>query len=130
MDTATCPACLMQTFEASGFDVDLNDVLHRWEKIMGKRFEPEVGLYYEGFACHPLTHFHCATCGFGCFEPVVAGTQTFYEAVTANEYYVADKWEFQQAIRDLRYEGAERVLDIGCGSGEFSKAPSQGGAND
>jgi SAM-dependent methyltransferase len=121
MDMVTCPACRLQTFEASGFEVDLNDVLRRWEKIMGKSFVPEVSSHYQHLACQPLTHFRCSTCGFGRFEPVVAGTQAFYEAITANEYYVADKWEFQQAIRDLRYEGVGRVLDMGCGSGNFLK---------
>jgi SAM-dependent methyltransferase len=109
----------MKTFGTSGFMVNLADVLRRWEEIMGKKFKPEVSSHYQQLAYQLLVHFRCSTCGFGHFEPVVAGTQMFYECITSNEYYVADKWEFQQAIRDLQYEGVRRVLDVGCGSGRF-----------
>jgi SAM-dependent methyltransferase len=54
------------------------------------------------------------------FIPSLSGTSEFYEDITANDnYYVSDKWEFKQAVRDLKRYKCERVLDIGCGSGDF-----------
>jgi SAM-dependent methyltransferase len=47
------------------------------------------------------------------------GNEAFYRAISGSEYYVEGKWEFEQAIGDLRCCRARRVLDVGCGSGNF-----------
>src|SRR5260370_40915201 len=53
------------------------------------------------------------------FRPVVVGTAAFYRDITANDYYLPDRWEFRRAVKDLRKHRPRRVLDIGCGSGFF-----------
>jgi len=53
------------------------------------------------------------------FEPPVTGTPEFYTAITEKDYYVSEKWEFLEALLDIERLHSQRILDIGCGSGEF-----------
>ncbi len=116
-----CPACKRRTLDATGFEVKIDEVLRRWEEVMGASFTPEIWSHYHDSTRQPVSQMRCTACGFGCFQPVVEGTPAFYKAITAVDYYVAGKWEFEQAIRELRYENVRRVLDVGCGSGHFLK---------
>jgi SAM-dependent methyltransferase len=47
------------------------------------------------------------------------GTDAFYAAITASSYYVAKKWEFRRALSDIRRNRVHRILDVGCGNGDF-----------
>lgn len=116
-----CPACQKTTFEPSGFKVNIEDVLSRWEKHMGTGFDPEVWAHYRSATDESMVQSRCSFCGFGLFDPMLEGTNEFYESITASEYYVSDKWEHTQAIKDLRCQRVKRVFDIGCGSGLFLK---------
>jgi SAM-dependent methyltransferase len=50
--------------------------------------------------------------------PQAAGSTELYEELRKFDwYYMADKWEFDQAVRDLR--GSRRILEIGSGPGLF-----------
>ncbi len=50
--------------------------------------------------------------------PDAAGTPEFYEGLRKFEwYYMADKWEFTEALRDLA--GRLRILEVGSGTGLF-----------
>lgn len=95
------------------------DVLHRWEAALHHTLPESVWEDYRGLGNQPIVLSECSECGFGRFEPVVPGTEKFYEAISAADYYNADKWEFHNAAADLRTLGAKRILDVGCGSGIF-----------
>lgn len=114
-----CPVCDGAEMVATGQTVDVSTVLDRWEKTLDICFSNEVLASYPQCEETPVYLERCPACGFGRFEPAVPGNSAFYEAICDFEYYVDDKWEFEQAIRDLQNAGARRVLDVGCGSGNF-----------
>jgi SAM-dependent methyltransferase len=50
--------------------------------------------------------------------PEAAGTRDFFEELRKFDwYYMAEKWEFSEAIRDLA--GRQRILEVGSGTGLF-----------
>lgn len=116
-----CPLCGATALKPTEDSFDLAEVLGRWEAEAGVRLSAAVWSEYTQPAAPRVTLYRCAECGFAVFEPVLAGTQEFYACVTTSDgsCYTADKWEFRQAIKDLRRHGCCRVLDIGSGSGYF-----------
>lgn len=63
--------------------------------------------------------FECSKCGFRFFDPTLAGSGEFYEALHDPTYYCAKKAEFDAAIKTARTKGMRRILDVGCGNGAF-----------
>lgn len=62
--------------------------------------------------------FRCHSCGLQYFSPLNPGGPDFYAALaSSNRYYRGDRWEYPLARRAL--PGPGRVLDIGCGRGDF-----------
>ena len=114
-----CPACLRPTLAQAGAQLDLRGVLRRWEETIGTPFSKQLWQDYEAACGRPILQLRCNTCGFGCFDPPVVGSGAFYEAIGNHEYYVPEKWEFRQAIADLRRAHPRHVLDVGCGYGHF-----------
>jgi SAM-dependent methyltransferase len=54
------------------------------------------------------------------FMPPRVGNQEFYSTIAeTNTYYVAEKWEFTEALKDLKRHRIHRILDVGCGNGYF-----------
>ena len=100
---------------------DLAEVMRRWEAEAGVELSAEVWREYTQPRAPLVTLYRCADCGFAVFDPVLAGTPEFYACITTSDgsCYTSDKWEFQQAVKDLRRHGARRVLDVGSGSGYF-----------
>jgi SAM-dependent methyltransferase len=96
-----------------------------WEDL-GYRFGEQVRREYDPDLAVRLVS--CAECGFGAFEPSVAGTDLFYEELAEmgrSWYYLADKWEYQVALADV--DGCSRILDVGCGRGFFLERCRQRG---
>jgi len=115
----TCPICELGELELTELEISLPAVLKRWEAVLHQPFSPEVWKEYGAVGEQRLRLAECTACGFGRFDPVVTGTAGFYEAISATDYYNADKWEFGCAVDDLRRAKAGRILDVGCGSGLF-----------
>jgi SAM-dependent methyltransferase len=122
----TCANCDAGTLAPLDQQVDLQDVLRRWEMAIGIQFRPEVWDSYRDVA-GPLILHGCPACKFSVFLPLVTGTDIFYAQISANEYYVADKWEFRRALADLRAPEMRKVLDVGCGRGAFLERLRAGG---
>lgn len=61
----------------------------------------------------------CDACGLEFFTGVPSGNSDFYSALqTFPWYYRADKWEYRHVAKSIPLKS--RVLDVGCGVGEFS----------
>lgn len=79
------------------------------------------------------TLWRCKTCLLEFVSPLQPGSDEFYNWVTSRPgYYPEDRWEWQLAIQVMRCgrQSSEcpRLLEIGCGSGNFlDKAKFQAG---
>lgn len=76
---------------------------------------------YPGFP-DPLSERRCVACGLHFFFPLVVGLPSLYAALSARNpewYYTSHKWEFIQVLERLAAAPAERLLEIGCGVGNF-----------
>lgn len=117
----TCPICRRAELLPNGQTISMPHVLRRWEEAMGHSFSSEVWDDYRNVGEAPVSLMTCAECGFGQFEPVLPGTENFYRDISAVDYYNEEKWEFRRAGSDIAACRAQRVLDVGCGSGIFLK---------
>lgn len=63
--------------------------------------------------------YRCEESGLEFFwPPSVAGSELLYKALQKFDwFYMPDKWEFEEAIKDLA--DCERLLEVGCGDGFF-----------
>lgn len=115
----SCPLCGDTSFLPTNQVFSTRDIVDRWQAEAGMVFEGSV---WEGAgetdSCDIRLHT-CGTCGFSMFQPPLTGSQSFYRGITEKEYYVKEKWEFFEAVKDIKRHGCQTVLDIGCGSGAF-----------
>lgn len=79
---------------------------------------PGIDISGEVRAGEPIPQWRCEACGLVFFPPWSAGGGALYEALQQFPwYYLADKWEYREALRDTP-RGA-RVCEAGCGRGDF-----------
>lgn len=114
-----CPVCGSAGFGATELAVTIPSILHRWEEALKTPFNDDVWNSYRVLGDQPIMLHECLACGYGSFVPIVSGTAKFYEAISAVDYYNAEKWEFFCAAADVQAAKPKRVLDVGCGSGIF-----------
>jgi 2-polyprenyl-3-methyl-5-hydroxy-6-metoxy-1,4-benzoquinol methylase len=73
---------------------------------------------YAGWAAPHLDRHVAPTMLGAAAPPCLAGSAWMYSQLANHAgYYIARKWEYDAALDDLL--GRERVLEIGCGSGNF-----------
>lgn len=112
--------CGSPSLQATSETFSLAEILGRWEREALVKFTDVVWQQYTQPASPATTLYRCSRCSFAIFDPVFPGSPDFYACITSNGcYYNEDKWEFRQAINDIRRYRCKRVLDIGCGSGYF-----------
>lgn len=96
------------------FDVRVKDIIRLY-----RRKSIDVSREFEGVERIGL--YRCSKSGVKFFHPLVAGGQDFYEAIRLHErYYDREKYEFRYASALI--EAGDRVLDVGCGVGNFAEA--------
>lgn len=116
----TCFICERGSFERTEDTLDLVEILERWEKETGVKFSDSVWQQYISPKTRLVTLYRCNECSFSIFLPPITGSQEFYSDISEkNAYYVAKKWEFLEAVKDLKKHRVRRVLDVGCGNGYF-----------
>lgn len=110
-----CPIC-GSPLTASGPIYTLAEILALWPDV---EFSPEVVAEHARQSQQTRLH-RCDACDFGIFLPQIIGTGAFYEALqrsAAGDYYVEDKWDFDQALADCRSE--DEIIELGSGPGNF-----------
>lgn len=113
-----CPVCLRAGFEPTDRTIDLDLIMKRWSEV-GVQLRPDTMRAFSR-AVHGELRLHaCAKCGFARFQPVVVGDADFYAAITEDDYYNNEKWEFDRASAIVSAANASSVLDVGCGAGHF-----------
>ena len=113
-----CPICGESTLSPTEHSFPMGDILKMWENLTPYRFRESV---WKTYGDQHVTLNHCTNCDFSIYDPALAGTSDFYaDAVDVDyNYYNDDKWEFRQALKDIGMMDAQKILDVGCGSGSF-----------
>jgi 2-polyprenyl-3-methyl-5-hydroxy-6-metoxy-1,4-benzoquinol methylase len=113
-----CPICGQETLSPTEHQFQVADILHKWESGTKFRFRSDVWNRYGELV---TTLNHCSNCDFSIYAPTVVGNGEFYADITSTKhnYYNQNKWEFRQAINDIRKDASLRILDVGCGNGYF-----------
>lgn len=96
-----------QSFVVRQGDAQRHDALvHHIEEVWG------LG------ACEIVT---CKDCNFCFASPYVAGDSTYYNLAFPRAGYLAERWEFDRTLDDLRSTEfvGQRVLEVGAGLGNF-----------
>lgn len=106
--SALCPLCASAA-------VELVETLPR----------PRVNeLYAKGYGVEDavsrsLSYLKCNCCHLGFFSPAEAGGEDLYERLQGFDwYYMADKWEYAEALKFIGPEDA--VLEVGSGRAAFA----------
>ena len=116
----TCPIC-DNALVSSGPEVTVNEIFSLWQPVS---FTQET--IAEHAAQSVSTRLYtCGKCNFGIFLPQIIGTPGFYTELqmeTSGSYYVDDKWDFEEALKDARTAGS--IVEVGCGPGVFLERAS------
>ena len=64
--------------------------------------------------------FRCSGCGFQFHDPVLAGDDEFYRLLTVGVFYYSSfRPEFNYAISKAEKYALKKIIDVGCGLGDF-----------
>ena len=86
-------------------------------KELGREFTPDAwGPVHEEYIVELR---QCLMCSFQFFDPSLAGGEAFYQHLDHPEYYTSYRPEFERSLHFAKTRGLRRVLDIGCGRGDF-----------
>ncbi|MEW5939453.1 MAG: class I SAM-dependent methyltransferase [Chloroflexota bacterium] len=102
--------------------VEVVDILSAWR---------DLGVRVDAPKCQKVFLARCSECRFEMWEPAWVGDGNFYAQLSAYDwYYESDKWEYRAALQRLKSVSVKRdsiplyvpkVLEVGCGKGEFLK---------
>lgn len=108
---ATCPLC-------SARDARLERTLRRAVLVDEWRQWPGLDISGELRGLDEIPERRCVNCGLVFYPGEASGGAGLYELLQEFPwYYLADKWEYGEALRDIP-EGAH-VCEAGCGRGDF-----------
>ncbi len=107
----TCPVCLSPTSEIAQLSGEVT--ARRLGQLTTGRFSPTSTVA-------DTTLLRCFHCELVFAHPMVGGDAAFYDAISAHPgYYPAQRWDWDEASALVQRFGAKRVLEVGCGNGEF-----------
>jgi SAM-dependent methyltransferase len=123
-----CPVC-GDALRSQGDSYDLRDIFDMWSP----QVFPEPVIQEHLAIGNRTALYACPTCKVEIFLPQIIGLPSFYAAASAGEcgedggkYYEVTKWDFDEALRDVK-PGAS-MIELGCGPGNFLKmAVAKGG---
>lgn len=110
-----CPIC-DGVLISSGPEYSIGELLALWEPVSfssGTREEHRLQSEFTQL-------YKCVGCELDIFFPQIIGTPNFYvdlQGGAPGSYYVSEKWEFGEALRDIDVN--DKVVEIGCGIGTF-----------
>lgn len=108
---ATCPLC-------SSSAVHVERTLRRSALVEEWRQWPGLDISDELHDMDEIPQSRCAGCGLVFFPGEASGGAALYEALQAFPwYYLADKWEYSEALRDI--PAGAHLCEPGCGRGDF-----------
>ncbi len=110
-----CPIC-NSLLKKRGKSYSLDKLLNLWAPI---QFSSQtIDEHRKQSNCTVL--YSCRKCKLEIFLPQIIGTKGFYinlqEDKTAH-YYVDEKWDFEEGLKDAK--SCNAIIEIGCGTGSF-----------
>lgn len=106
-----CPLCLSNRVELIS-TVLANELIDHWQSRLGIDISAELAEFDQ------IGLYKCENCDLRFFPSELAGSDRIYAQLERFDwYYMAQKWEYDVAIQDVRH--GDRVLEIGSGYGEF-----------
>ncbi len=107
-----CPLCRSAETRKTR-TIDVEPVIALWREYYQIDIRPE----FHGISQMEL--WRCDCCSLSFFAPeCLAGSAQMYSMLDDIEwYYLARKWEYDVALRDLK--DRQRTLEVGCGAGKF-----------
>jgi len=101
----------------AGETISVAGTFERWKTIHEFRHE----VMQKHLDQSPVTNlYRCPDCLLEIYLPAVIGTESFYRELqedTAFSYYREDKWDFDEALKEV--QSCETIMEIGCGPGSF-----------
>ena len=108
-----CPLCGSRKARIK-HEALIKDLVKLYKRLVGSVIKKELA--QEG----KLTLYVCDNCDLMYFSPLIAGSESFYEALQKNDwYYLEEKFEYDVARTYIKEN--DFVLEIGCGKGAFAK---------
>jgi SAM-dependent methyltransferase len=91
----------------------VGDLIARWKAAF------DIDISEELAGLEEIALYRCEDSQLDFFVPASAeGSPQLYEQLGRLDwFYMPEKWEFEEGIRDLR--GCDRILEVGCGPGFF-----------
>jgi len=109
-----CPLCLARDHQI--LDTVSYESLRR-VYLKSAQFDIETCLH-QPYQSAVLQLTRCQSCGLEFYPIELQGDETLYEHFgKADYYYMADKWEFREALNWIK--DSRSVLEVGCGTGVF-----------
>ncbi|HSC54388.1 MAG TPA: class I SAM-dependent methyltransferase [Phnomibacter sp.] len=72
--------------------------------------------------------YKCSNCTLEFFNPMVPGSERFYEFISHQPgYYPRGRWEWHETLKRGIKTGDEKLLEIGCGNGDFLRTAKKYG---
>ena len=105
-----CPVCKSQAVE---------------QRLISKEhIEESLKTYYNetipDLQIQAYHQYRCPECTLEFFHPMQPGSDQFYEFISHQPgYYPGDRWEWQETLARGVASGKEKLLEIGCGNGDF-----------
>lgn len=110
-----CPIC-KTLLQKPGNSYSINELFELWMPVKFSK-----GTVEEHRRQNEYTEMHsCPQCRLDIFLPQIIGTPNFYKELQENShalYYVDEKWEFNEALKDAKT--CNSIIEIGCGPGNF-----------
>ena len=100
--------------------ISTSDIIKSYKNI-------DVSIYFNGIK--ELYIMECLDTGYQFFYPFnVTGNSDYYDRMSEDErYYIPWKWEHVNALKYIKR--GDKLLEIGCGNGDFLKRARETGAN-